>query len=632
MSSSDEQAPAPAPAPAAFEGEKWSAEAQPRRKGNVEEWSKNQAKRRRDSGQEYVAVKSKVLKAAARVGEPCNCPKSCFDAVGAHHVQQMFDEYWGLASHNSQSSYLASRVTRKDVARRYAGPDSKRSVTYEYSVVADSKDVVICKKAFYSIHGISKKRVENVVAKVGTTGIAPVDKRGKASSSNRTPDEVEQLVKEHILSLPTCSSHYSRAKSRDKVYLPPGYTHHHCYDLYKLTCAEDQVAADKIVSFSAYSRQFSTYNIGSNPPMIDTCSTCDRIKREEEVAKAEKDDRKQSALDTERRLHNIMAKVARNIMNAYGQDNDPTLCAVAVDLQQTLVTPRLTTNVAYYKRKMWTYNLSIHNLKESDKANLYVWNEAIAKRGSSDVGSCLMHCIANSVPAECDKLIIFSDNCSGQNKNINLSLLLLRYIHSGRFKLIRQYYLMSGHSYLPCDQDFGILERYFVGHEIYTTAHYTQMMREARRENPFNVIEMDRDGFYDLDPLQQAMTKTHLTKAGFKDARVLLYSADFMQGLQICSSYSEEAFNAPTQVKLQKGKGAAYQLSKFDLSTIDLPLKYPNGVKLKSDKLEDLNYLLRFIPIGYKTWYEDLFATQGLLAAEDAPDEANPDPDDVLDW
>ena len=91
----------------------------------MQEWSKNQAKRRRDSGQEYVAVKSKVLKPAARVGEPCNCPKSCFDAVGAHHVQQIFDEYWVMARSNSQSSYLASRVTRKDVARHYAGPDSR---------------------------------------------------------------------------------------------------------------------------------------------------------------------------------------------------------------------------------------------------------------------------------------------------------------------------------------------------------------------------------------------------------------------------------------------------------------------------------------------------------------------------
>ncbi|MPC68340.1 hypothetical protein E2C01_062540 [Portunus trituberculatus] len=47
-------------------------------------------------------------------------------------------------------------------------------------------------------------------------------------------------------------------------------------------------------------------------------------------------------------------------------------------------------------------------------------------------------------------------------------------------------------------------------------------------------------------------------------------------------------------------------------------------------KLDDLNFLLRFVPLGYKSWYTDLFAAQRLLAAQDAPDGLN-DPDSLGD-
>ncbi|KAK4317768.1 hypothetical protein Pmani_011166 [Petrolisthes manimaculis] len=147
--------------------------------------------------------------------------------------------------------------------------------------------------------------------------------------------------------------------------------------------------------------------------MLDTCSTCDQLKRDMEVAEAAKDTSKTSELVTKKRLHLIKANVARSIMDAYGYDNDPSLCAITMDLQQTLVTPPLTTNVAYYKRKMWTYNFGIHNLKEKSQVHLYVWNETIAKRGSSEIGSCLLHYIEHHVPSICKKLVIFSDNCGG---------------------------------------------------------------------------------------------------------------------------------------------------------------------------------------------------------------------------
>ncbi|KAK4295595.1 hypothetical protein Pmani_031852 [Petrolisthes manimaculis] len=141
---------------------------------------------------------------------------------------------------------------------------------------------------------------------------------------------------------------------------------------------------------------------------------------------------------------------------------------------------------------------------------------------------------------------------------------------------------------------------------------------------------MDRDTFFDLDALQGACTKAQMAKAGFKNARMFQYTAEYKMGFRVCLAYFEDHFDLPTYVKLQKGRGATYQREKFDLSAIDLQLKYPEGVKLKDDKLADLNFLLRFVPVGHRWWYNDLFAAQGALTAQE--DEDPDDPDDVLDF
>ncbi|XP_027213404.2 uncharacterized protein [Penaeus vannamei] len=169
-----------------------SAEAQKKRRGNPKLWGRNVAKAKRDSGQEYVSDKTKNVVAARVVGPPCTCPRRCYDRVGADNVKCVFQEYWKMGDHNAQSSYLMNRVVSKEVSRRYAGPSTKRNVTYEYSVLVDNNKVLVCKVAFCNIHSISMKRVDNVTKKAGKTGVAPVDQRGSASSANKTPDDVLQ--------------------------------------------------------------------------------------------------------------------------------------------------------------------------------------------------------------------------------------------------------------------------------------------------------------------------------------------------------------------------------------------------------------------------------------------------------
>ncbi|KAJ8875159.1 hypothetical protein PR048_023052 [Dryococelus australis] len=57
-------------------------------------------------------------------------------------------------------------------------------------------------------------------------------------------------------------------------------------------------------------------------------------------------------------------------------------------------------------------------------------------------------------------LRLFTDACSGQNKDTNMMMFLLNYIHKSRtFKYVEYYFPIRGHSYMPPDGIFGRFEQ-----------------------------------------------------------------------------------------------------------------------------------------------------------------------------
>jgi len=94
---------------------------------------------------------------------------------------------------------------------------------------------------------------------------------------------------------------------------------------------------------------------------------------------------------------------------------DSTNICIAFDLQQCLPTPFLETSVAFYKRLYWTFNLTTHNLA-SEQAFCYLWHEEVARRGGSEIASCVFKDLMK-LPDTIKTVTLYSDYCTGQNKN-----------------------------------------------------------------------------------------------------------------------------------------------------------------------------------------------------------------------
>lgn len=86
-----------------------------------------------------------------------------------------------------------------------------------------------------------------------------------------------------------------------------------------------------------------------------------------------------------------------------------------------------------------------------------MFHEMIAKKGANETISFLDHYIKNFLPASVTRLVLFTDNCAGQQKNMTMVQYLSCLAMTGRFTQIIHRFPERGHSFLPCDRQFGLI-------------------------------------------------------------------------------------------------------------------------------------------------------------------------------
>ena len=187
----------------------------------------------------------------------------------------------------------------------------------------------------------------------------------------------------------------------------------------------------------------------------------------------------------------------------------------------------------------------------------------------------------------------------GQNKNLYILLMFMFLVEKGILKEVHLDFMVSGHSYLPCDRGFGVIERVCKRKQkIQCPDHYVRIIEniEGTATN-----KMESGDFLDIKSLKKRITERK-PRAGLlfsKASKIVIhrkYPMKYMltQGDETCV------------VDLAK------RTSKVPFAQDPIPLKYPDGlaIKVKEEKLEDLQHFFDFLEVSGRQWIQEVVAQQ----------------------
>lgn len=571
-----------------------------KRKRGVNKQVKN--KTARNLGKSYLSYQGKGKpKSPRKIGHDCSCKKQCFDKIDEEARNSVFEEFNAIGNYNTQNAYLFGLIDVQKTARKTkrSGSPSRRTFTAIYHIVVDVEKVEVCKKAFLSIHGLQKNRgrIETLLSKkTKGSSTPPLDKRGSHGHHKKKYSETD-INNVHIFidRLPKYESHYTRHKNPYKMFMSMEYTVERCFKEYTTFCSE---AGYISVSSDKFRRIFTEeFNIGFKKPKTDTCKDCDSMRIDLEQAKKDEDETKIKEISVSIQKHHL--KAAAGFKFIQDAPNDKDALVLTFDLQQALPLPKLSTGPAFYKRKCFCYNLSIHDCS-SNTGYFYYWDETTASRGSDDIASCILkHFDQQNI--HCDKLIVISDNCCGQNKNWAIVALWLKLLASGRVKSVQHVFPTVGHTMLPSDRDFGRVEQYVRDHIqfVYSPEEWGEVLKNAQKSHPFHVYRMQRKDFFKISSLKQFFRPP---KSVIASAAKLYISYDNPNSINVSNTYFGLGENISIRTKGRPLDQEEF-LQQFNCELLPL---YNRPRPVNKEKLDDVLSLLQYIPQAYHSYYRSL--------------------------
>ena len=447
---------------------------------DVSTWKCHMRQRLKNAGMSYVSRngvrrRPKLLKP----GCGSKCRQKCHERISAEHREKIFTSFWQLGNLHSQRQFLMSHVVKNDVKQKSSG-SRKRSLKYTFHV--HGQVLHVCKTFFLDTLSISDQTVKTTLSKMTADGYLLPDQR-KQPACHRLPDCVREAVKSHIAKFQTVPSHYCRHTS-SKQYLPRTLTMTDMYRMYKKECRdENRTPVKKEFYFNIFHKDF---NLAFHKPKKDMCDFCEKYSRSSDAKKEE--------MNEVMKMHMKNKKMCRELkeQEKLRAQNDHTVKAACYDLQQVLTTPHSMSSQLYYRRKLATYNLTVFDLAKKD-GYCYMWHEGVAKRGASNIASCVWkYMAANTESGQCSEFVFFTDNCGGQNKNKTMAAMYLHAVRTLSVERISHYYLEAGHTQNEGDSMHAVIERASKHVNVYTPVQWYTLASSAKKSgSSYTVTEME---------------------------------------------------------------------------------------------------------------------------------------------
>ena len=120
-----------------------------------------------------------------------------------------------------------------------------------------------------------------------------------------------------------------------------------------------------------------------------------------------------------------------------------------MDAQGVLLCPAIEASAVYFKTKLACHNFTTYNLA-SKEVTCYFWHEGEGGLTFNNFASCIVNQVEGVLNPHIEEVIIFSDGCCYQNRNVTLSN-ALEHTAMKNIVIITQKYLERGHTQMEVD-------------------------------------------------------------------------------------------------------------------------------------------------------------------------------------
>lgn len=356
----------------------------------------------------------------------CKCVHSC-QVLSIEYRNNLWQTFHDLKKYKRQQNFSKSYIRPEPVKRRRnkSQSDSIRNKSVKYFIpVLGGQTVQVCRAVFLDTFGIDKSRVNLIANKVFNGELDIGDGRG---GCRRGDNKIywKQKIKEHINSFPTETGHYNRSDAPNRRYLSSDLNISMMYREFLKNYCDSETNAKPNVSRRWYSDIFNKdFNLSFKQPRTDTCATCDRLNI---TMTSSSCNEKEAANKASEEHHEEVNKSRKQLK----EDINSLSYCVSFDLEQQISIPTLTHGAMYYSRQLSCSNLGIHD-EIISRGIMCVWPEYVGGRGSNKIGTCLWDYFSK-MSTDKRSLILWSDNCGGQNKNQFILAVYMTLIAKGYF-------------------------------------------------------------------------------------------------------------------------------------------------------------------------------------------------------
>ncbi|ETP13180.1 hypothetical protein F441_11587 [Phytophthora nicotianae CJ01A1] len=150
------------------------------------------------------------------------------------------------------------------------------------------------------------------------------------------------------------------------------------------------------------------------------------------------------------------------------------LAVIVMDfVLQNMTIPSVTcTPSQWYFCSLLAVNVYGIFFKNTGTQTNYVYDEFTSGKGSDQINSMLQHFIRTVViPYGKKHLVVYADNCTGQNKNNHVIEFFVALVHMGFLERVDYKFFVKGHTKNSCDRGFGHVRKHVSRQDCWTMDH-----------------------------------------------------------------------------------------------------------------------------------------------------------------